>query len=387
MRYLPSISLTRWSVAGLLLGAAGCVEPYMPDLAVAPSSYLVVDGFINGNGMTRIRLSRTVGLGSTTAPAEKGATVTLVDNTGLSYPLREKTAGYYLSDSLQLNPGRQYQLRLTTSAKLRYASDMVPLKVSPPIDQLRFRRDNTQVLLLVSTHDAQGQSRYYRWGFTETWLFHAAYESKLEYYPPPIDAVLGRMTPIYTCWRTEQNATIRQGTTAQLAQDALQDFPALILSAKAERFTIRYSALVSEYAETPEEYAYYELLRKNTEAGGSVNDPLPVQLTGNVHRLDNAAEPVLGYVAAHIVQQKRIFIDNQDLSLPANWAFDSAYPDCVTRLFAGGYNSPGLLPIDYYTDPLDPPTNPNGTPNKCFYSTTECVDCRARGTTTKPSFW
>ena len=387
MRRFSAASVCRWGISGLLLALAGCVEPYAPNLVDANANLLVVDGFINGNGRTRIRLSHSVNLGAATAPAEKGAKLFVVDDAGTRYSLAEASSGYYRSDSVQLSLARKYQLRFTTAAGVAYASDLVPLKATPPIDGLGFRRDNSQVLLLLSTHDPQGQSRYYRWGFTETWQFHAAYESKLEYYPPPVDAVLGRTTPIYTCWRTEQASSIRQGSSAQQAQDILLDFPALILSARAERFTIRYSALVSQYAETPEEYAYYELLRKNTESVGSVNDPLPVQLTGNVHRTDGSPEPVLGYVAAHTVQQKRIFIDTKDLNLPADWAFASAYPDCTLRLGPSGSKSPSVIPIEYFNDPLNPPSNPNGIPDFCFYSTVACADCRERGTTTKPGFW
>jgi hypothetical protein len=386
MGRLSAISVARGPVLGLL-ALAGCVEPYAPALVDANANLLVVDGFINGNGRTRIKLSHSVNVGAATVPTEKGAKLFVVDNVGARYALTELVGGRYQSDSVQLNPARQYQLRLTTAAGVAYASDLVPLKVAPPIDRLSFRRDGSQVLLLLSAHDAQGQSRYYRWGFTETWQFHAAYESKLEYYPPPINDVAGRTTPIYTCWRTEQAGSIRQGSTANQAQDMLLDFPALILSARAERFTIRYSALVSQYTETPEEYAYYELLRKNTEAVGGINDPLPVQLTGNVHRVDGAAEPVLGYVGAHTVQQKRLFINTQDLNLPANWAFASAYPDCILQIGPAGSSNPSVIPIEYFNDPANPPTNPNGTPDFCFYSTPACADCRTRGTTTKPSFW
>jgi hypothetical protein len=171
---------------------------------------------------------------------------------------------------------------------------LLPLKITPAIDNLSWKQTDTQVQLALSTHDATGQSRYYRWSFIETWEFHSAFESLLEY-----DAkqaiIVPRTTPIYTCWRTERPSFIKQGSSAQLSQDALLDFSILDLSSRAERFKIRYSILVSQLAETPEEFAYYELLRKNTEAVGGVNDPLPSQLSGNVHRLD-IRDPREGHV-------------------------------------------------------------------------------------------
>jgi hypothetical protein len=355
----------------------------------------VVDGFINGNGVTRIKLSRTVSLATTAAPpAERGARLFIVDDAGQRYALTEKTSGNYQSDSLLLSPARTYQLRITTAASaIAYASDMVPLKVTPPIDALGWTLDGSQIQTQLSTHDATGQSRYYRWNFIETWEFHPLYQSYLEYNTRQ-GIIVYRTTPIYTCWRTERASTIKQGSSVQLSQDALTNVPIVSISNRAERIKIRYSLLVSQVAETAEEFAYYDLLRKNTEAVGTVNDPLPVQLTGNVHRVDNPQEPVLGFVGAHTVQQRRLFIDRSELNLPTSWLFDTPYANCVLneeRLpdenkpptlipFTQLYNNPGSIPIDYITDAAG---------NKVGYygGTRECVDCRTRGTTTKPSFW
>ncbi|TPG66172.1 DUF4249 family protein [Hymenobacter nivis] len=171
---------------------------------------------------------------------------------------------------------------------------------------------------------------------------------------------------------------MRQGSTAQLSQDALTNFPLLAVAGQAERLAIRYSLLVSQVAETAEEFAYYELLRKNTEAVGTVNDPLPTQLTGNVHRVGNAQEPVLGYVGAHTVQAKRIFIARAELPLPANWAFDNPYQSCTIgdSLALSSFVGMGSVPIAYV------PMSPLFTG-----ATRECVDCRLRGSNVKPSFW
>ncbi|RYY21128.1 MAG: DUF4249 domain-containing protein [Cytophagaceae bacterium] len=388
--------VVRWGARGALLGLAGCVDAYLPDIINAPNRYLVVDGFINGNGVTRIKLSRTENVAATAAPpVEKGAKLFIVDNTGQRYALTEKTSGNYQSDSLLLAASRQYQLRITTADNATYQSDATVLKVTPPIDKLGFRVASNQVQLVLSTHDASAQSRYYSWSLVETWQFNAGLESTLEYYPklngPNHSLMDTRTTPIYTCWRTEQPTTIAQTTTSQLSQDAITDYVVRSFSDRAERVKVRYSVLVSQYTETPEEFAYRELLRKNTEAVGTVNDPLPVQLTGNVHRLDNAAEPVLGFVGAHTVQAQRLFINKADLPAHAPTYYDTPYTTCgesylyfcddqgtcdvagVIKLFA----SPDYVPLDYTTVPRAGISS----------ASADCADCRRRGTTTKPSFW
>jgi hypothetical protein len=380
------------SLVGLaLLCLSGCIESYLPDVINAPPSYLVVDGFINGNGVTRIKLSRTTSIATTTTPpAEKGANLFIVDNTGQRHALIEKAGGSYQSDSLLLSANRQYQLRITTATNTTYQSDSTPLKVTPPIDDLNFATDGTQVQVQLSTHDATGQSRYYRWSFVETWLFHAAFESMLKY-DRQTKKIIARDTSLYTCWRTERPSIIRQASSAQLSQDALVNAVALPLSGRTERLQIRYSVLVSQYAETAEEFAYFELLRKNTEAVGTVNDPLPIQLTGNIHRVDNAEEPVLGFVGAHTTQMRRLFIDRNDLPSQTTAQFDSPYTNCIlgyeflcdfyigcinypyTRFF----QQPNAIPIDYIV------SGPAGYTG----ASPECADCRTRGTLIKPSFW
>ena len=389
-------SLTiRCLAAGALLLLAGCVEPYVPAVLDAPSSFLVVDGFINGNGRSTFLLSRTTNVATTTAPpAEPGASVAIVDDGGARYPLRETQPGTYQSDSLLLNASRQYQLRITTSANTDYESDPVPLKITPPIDKLGWQISGGELQVRLDTHDPAGQTRFYRWSAVETWEFHAGVPSFLEYYPHPqpgqstIDL---RTTPIYTCWRTERPTAIKQGTSAALSQDAITNAIILSFSNRAERIAIRYSVLVSQTAETAEEFAYRELLRKNTEAVGTVNDPLPTQLTGNVHRVGQASEPVLGFVGAHTVQQQRLFINRTDLPLPTDWRFDSPYQQCtIGELYfcdLRGANCDVQGVIDLLSQPSIVPVDM--LPKNLGYTsaTLDCADCRTRGVTKKPSFW
>ncbi|QKG57817.1 DUF4249 domain-containing protein [Hymenobacter sp. BRD128] len=381
----------------LALGAGGCVEAYLPEVVSANANLLVVDGFINGNGRTRIRLSRSENIAATTTPpAQKGATVYILDDAGQRYTLAEQLPGYYQSDSLHLPAGHRYQLRISlgeSASAATYESELVPLKVTPDFDRLEFVQKDGQIQLLASTHDPTNQAQYYRWRTYETWEFNAAYKSELEVIG---GLVRRRVTPIYTCYRSETPSTVRQARTASLSQNIIAQQVVNSFSDRAERIKIRYSVLVTQYAETAEEFAYYELLRKNTEAVGTVNDPLPAQLTGNVHRVDNPQEPVLGFVGAHTVVQRRLFATPASLGLPKDWVFEDPYSDCTfgselvpdlndkislriyrpnTRIFKSGES----IPTQYYIvggDTLGYEGGPHA-----------CIDCRTRGTIVKPSFW
>jgi hypothetical protein len=159
-------SLTRALL--LLVGGAallgGCVDPYPPDVPAAAQSYLVVDGFINSKGSTTIKLSRSLGLASASAiPAETKATVYVLDNLGTRYNLTENPAGTYTLPAQTLDPQRQYQVRITTAKGRNYASDLVAVKTTPPIDKLSWQPTGNGVEIDVNAHDATGNSRYYRW--------------------------------------------------------------------------------------------------------------------------------------------------------------------------------------------------------------------------------
>jgi hypothetical protein len=134
-------------------------------------------------------------------------------------------------------------------------------------------------------------------------------------------------------------------------------------------------------------------LKKNTEQLGSIFDAQPSEISGNIHNVANAAEPVIGYMSACIVQSKRIFITSDQL--PDVWR--TLYP------YACGTDS------NYYFNPKThepevqinliplPPTQlitqafflpgPVNMPSGYLGSTSECVDCTIRGTTIKPGFW
>ena len=169
----------------------------------------------------------------------------------------------------------------------------------------------------------------------------------------------------------------------------MHKYPLLALPAGSEELRIRFSILVKQYALTQEAYQYWEALKKNTEDIGTLFDPLPSQLTGNVHSLANPEEPVIGYIGASAVQEKRIFVGKEEL--PEDWRpfhpacpIDSLLPvppqtmqDIVRRFSGGNY-----MPVSEIYAPMGPPS-----PIGYMGASIQCVDCRVYGTNIKPAFW
>lgn len=375
------------SLWGLVVLLGGCVRPYEPQVAEAAKSYLVVDGFINTQGVTSIKLSRTLGLAAGTKPnPETKASAYLGDDAGNRYALTESPAGTYTSASLMLAAARKYQLHLTTATGKTYLSDFVAAKTTPPIDSVAWKFGPGGVQLSVSAHDDKNQTTYYRWSYEETWLFTSAFYSHISF-DKATATYQTRTDDVYHCWTTVNSTLINLGNTAKLSRDVLADYPLLFIADNSPKLRYRYSIRVQQHAQSAEEYQYWEALKKNTESIGSLYDPLPTQLTGNVHALGDATEPVLGFVGAHSVTEKRIFIDRSQIPLPPGWVYDTGYQSCGTTptqldIFSAkvGFSIGEFFPIEPHYDNVGVIDGYLGAPPTC-------VDCRLRGTNVKPSFW
>jgi hypothetical protein len=369
----------------LLLSLSSCVDKYQPNVIATPQRYFVVDGLINLRGVTTVKLSYTRSLTSTAAPVEAKATVRIQDDAGASYPLTEQAAGTYTSGALTLDATRRYQLRVRTAAGREYASDLVRAKLTPPIDRVHWAMERNGVQLYVDTHDATNNTRYYRWNYTETWRFSTPNYSEFEFVN---GAMQRRPDNIQDCWRTEASTSISLSNTARLSQDVVSKFPLVLHPGNSYHFRFKYSILVQQYAQTAEEYTYWEKLRKNTESLGTLFDPLPTQLTGNVHCLTDASELVVGYVGASSMTEKRLFIDHTEFPATAN--FLTGYEnECEVHDTIPSKHNPVSFAVGFTREymPLNEILNSLGMPTSYTRSTTLCADCRLRGTNVKPSFW
>ncbi|KUG06988.1 DUF4249 domain-containing protein [Solirubrum puertoriconensis] len=371
-----------WALLWVLMG--GCIDPFEPDIDEVETNFVVVDGFINSRGVSTIKLSRTFKLSTEgQPPAETRARVLIEQEGGSSVTLTESAPGTYTSAPLNLGAGTRYRLHFYTSNGKEYASAYTPVKITPAIDTVEWRLGGQGVQISVSTQDATNQSRYYRWGLEETWEFTSAHRSILEF-------VNGRMQTrqedIYRCWANSVGSNIRLFNTTPLSQDVVSRQQLLEIPRTDTRLRLKYSVLVKQYAQTPEEYAYWDELRKNTESIGTLFDPLPSQVTGNVRCLSDASETVLGFVGAYSVAEKRIFISHE--ALPNEWRiyYKTGYENCMlldtflVRDADAAFSNPAVQPVE-------PVYNDRGILIAYTASARKCIDCRERGVNKRPSFW
>lgn len=361
----------------------GCIDPYTPPDIEQAQAVLVVDGFINVQGTSTIKLTHSQNLLSQGLPAlESGATVWIEDEGGAKIFLTESFPGEYTVGT-QAYPSSKYRLMIQTTNASQYASSFEPVKLSPEIDSVSWSiTDDLGVQLFVSTHDTNNPEGYYRWSFEETWLYTAAFQAVYKFNFQTRSVQL-QDEDNFHCYRRDKSSDILVESTIRLSQNAVRSFPIKYINQNSERLRMKYSILVKQYAITNQAFNYWQQVKKTTEDLGTLFGPLPSQVTSNVKSVTNPTEPVVGYFGIGTVTTKRIFVTSQQVPPPRS--YDLPYANCEERElffsdvsnFAGPYLLTGGIP------------NPNG-PGIIgyYYSITRCVDCRETGgVTTKPDFW
>lgn len=382
---MPRKSLLLCCCAGLLIMVLiRCKQEYATPAIKAANNYLVVDGFINtgSNTVTSFKLSRTLNLNdsTTTAKPELQAQVTIRGSKGASYPLVDTgNTGEYTTFPLTLDLTQQYSIAVTTADGQKYSSDPVPCKQTPPIDSIWWRQPG-DLDIYVNTHDPSGNTRYYRYNYTETWQHNAELSTVWTVVNGMIVAT-DSTNQKENCWTTATSTNVLVTTSAALGQDIISGYTINAIPNGNPRLNIRYSILVRQYALTENAYNYWLLIQKTSQNLGTLFDLQPTQLVGNIHCVTTPSQPVIGYISASSLQQQRIFILHTYLN---NWPQNQPVYGCDTATIPQNpvnpliYNYPDTFYAPWYFITNGP----------LVLVSRFCLDCTLfGGTNKKPSFW
>lgn len=368
-----------------------CKEVYSPPEVNVNTNWLVVEGNINtGADSTVFKLSRTVKLTSaTTLKPELKAIVTVESNTNNIYTLTEKGSGVYFALPLGLDPSKQYRLRIKTADNKQYLSDFVETKLTPAIDNITFKADDSNLKIYNSTHDDTDKARYYKFDYTETYEFHSPIPSYYKSNGKEIVLRDGVTDNITTCWRTVESSTVGLASTVKLTKDVVSENLLTTIPSSSEKVSFLYSVLLKQYALTKDAFEFWQTLKKNTEQVGSIFDAQPSALKSNIHPVSNSTEIVIGYITACNVTTKRIFISTAQLP----GIYGKSRFLCVADTFLlfnpiTKENEVNTFLIPKTTIPSDKLYAPiTGTFIGYIGSSGNCIDCTLRGSNRKPSFW
>ncbi|RZA03457.1 MAG: DUF4249 domain-containing protein [Sphingobacteriaceae bacterium] len=292
-----------------------CKKVYTPQLVSVSTNFLAVDGDIFSGDSTLIRLSRTTKLTDTTQiKAELKAIVSVESDQNALYPLTEKGKGLYVLGVTTFDKNRKYRLNIKTSDGKIYQSDFVPMKVTPAIDSIYIKQTQpNEITFYADSHDATNNTRYYRFDYKDTWSYVSIYPTNYNYINGRFNYVEQYSAEdIGHCFRFSNSTELVVGSTVKLSQDVLKQQPIFSLTSASEKIAQTYVIHLREYAITKEGFEYYERLKKNTEQIGTIFDPQPSALSGNIHCITNPTELVLGFISASTRSTKQFTLYRKD---------------------------------------------------------------------------
>ncbi|MDP5169282.1 MAG: DUF4249 domain-containing protein [Bacteroidia bacterium] len=399
-------SNTWWILAALILGLPllmlldGCREPYEPDI-VGFADLLVVEGRLtNDTAGSVVLLSRSYGFELEKVIPVSGALVQFESASGTTYVLPELENGRYVSDPAVFDPviGESYRLYVRTVDGKEYVSSYEEMKATPAIESVDWQIGTKErdvsglirdgVYITLNTRDPENNSRYYRWTWKEVWEFRVPFPIKGPWVWEPTPGVVPVAPGVSTevCFRNESSTAFLLGTSRQLDDDVIVEFPLTFVDARSGKLGYGYSIEVDQYTLSEEEYTFLQTLKKNTETTGSIFDPIPAEISGNIRNMADSTEVVIGYFGASTVTKDRIFIKRNeidppivDVYIPFRACETMSLPlnltELRTKLESGG--------LSFYDTIRDPFGNPVGF----SIVASSCGDCRLSGSPDKPSFW
>ena len=371
----------------------GCKEAFDPSLETPTINFLVVEGFINTKGVTIIQLTRTQKLAeASTIKNELKATVQIENDNNLVVGLTESGLGIYKSEALNLPSDRKYRLRIKTAAGKEYLSEFTLVKTTPKLT-LTWDQSSDGVRIYASTADPNNQTLFYKYDFEETWAQQSIALSEYVATVNPVNQNIGvseRNPPdqisALICWTSTLSNNILITSTKSLSSDVVDKLPVMFIPNGSEKLDRRYSILVKQYALTNEAYDFFAQMKKNTELLGSVFDPLPSTVRGNIKCVTDPSEPVVGNIVSASAEEQRIFITKQEAG---NWVMSLA---CGIQHIT---NSQANRNLFFRNDKFlirnaefDETTVPRPTIIGYYITQPACLDCKKRGgNNIKPSYW
>ncbi|MEZ4774635.1 MAG: DUF4249 domain-containing protein [Bacteroidia bacterium] len=382
-----------YMLLGLNLWLSACVEPFNPDIKNYENALVVEGHMLEGKNPARVILSRTFAFDEDKPEYISGAIVYIRDDKGKEHRLVAKGNGVYESDTTVVRgePGRSYQLVIETADGKSYESTWQFMKKGAAIESINPRFETyvtgfdtlMGMQLYLNTSSSDQNSRFYRWEFEETWMFRVPYPAR-GYWD------IANKQPVFvepdsirrTCYKSEKSVDIILNTTEGLAEDKIVDYPFLYISTETDRLTLKYSILLKQYTLSEEAYDYWRVTKEINQELGTLFDPIPTDITGNIQNVDDPDEPVIGYFSADGFSQKRIFIDRLDVPpvlIPTGlencpYIFFSNIDDMQRYVLAG--NAWVGAVADFAGNILG-----------YTGSTKKCSDCTVQGDLKKPAFW
>lgn len=277
----------------ILFFATGCIDPFAVQITEQPEQYVVYGRITDQEPPYKVVISKTSNYsrnidGFTQYISE--ATVQVCDNLGNCIPFFEMAKGQY-ETTLQAPRGivgRFYHVEIVTKEGARIESKEEELIASPPITAVYYEYDINSVQLdgfqaYLDTNDPANEKNYYKWETTSYYPYSTQCFYKIE----------GASYPLIA---SDQNTN---GNS--LSRVFLRD----VTFNRRDYFVVE----AHQFALSQEAYQFWNEIKKQVDATGSIFDPPPSYIRGNLFHPDDEGKNVLGYFMVAGVSVKGVAID------------------------------------------------------------------------------
>lgn len=324
----------------VLLYLTGCIDPLDADLSTQ-REHLVVEGiFTNEAKLNYVRLSYSQPHTSPYNKFEEKAVVTVLGNAGESYRFRYDKAGYYFAEQGEAargTIGHTYALQIEVDGK-RYMSKPIQLLAPIPIDSIHFEVDTKTYAfrgdkeaklylgynVLLNYRDPIMEKNFLRWSFATT---YEVWTQPWDY----IDSMTGLPAPKDCCMQCFLEEKLDQ---FKVIDDRLTDGKQVlnqnVLFIPFEKYLgVKNKLTVYQHTITSDAYNFFRILEQQKGTTGTVFDPPPAEVKGNMHNVNNAEEQVIGFFDVSGVSVRQITINKEDIPV----AFPPySFPDDCRKL-------------------------------------------------------
>ncbi len=292
------------------------------------SKELVVDGLItNEPGPYTVYLTRTSAYNAFTYINEsvEGAIVTISDDMGNSETLTETSIGIYKTahDGMRGLSGREYKLEIKTSDGQQYMSRPEWLNAVPNIDSVYYEKGQQEELdddnrlitfegfqVYMDTRDPEDINNFYRLAWAGT---HEIRTQPLKYKEGLISVPRDCCE---TCWVTDVPGQIDVFDDAFYDGNQITKRPVTFVRIKKDavgrHFRGKYHVEVRQLSLSKEAYDYWLFIQNQMISAGSIFDPPPAAIVGNIKNVNEPETTVFGYFGASAVSKKSFFIPESE---------------------------------------------------------------------------
>lgn len=310
----------------------GCIEEVeLPYRNLEPK--LVVDGEVTNEAPPyNLRLSYSGKFVSgdiiTSRLAVNGAKVVMTDNLNNIIPFKQnifEPALYQTDTKYQCQIGRSYSLKIELPDGKIYVTAPQLLKPVVPIVNIYADKIKNFMRFYIDTQDSKSAGDFYRWkGFSISLKLTSGGNS-------PSDPGNGNGTCLGSCWTYNTSSSANVYTDKFINGNFITKKLVFFSPIDSDVPLSRHYAEIRQMSVSEEAYLFWTQYEEQRTRTGSIFDPLPSTIIGNIVNLKDDKDFALGFFGVSAVNTKRLRVEPDNFKISTEPSVGLAPPSISTR--------------------------------------------------------